>query len=282
MIRFVIDSTAAAPQEFLQKHRIREVPLRLLFGTREFRDRVDIQPDEFFDMLEKADKLPTTSQPPISDFADVYKEILDEGDEIVVLTISSKLSGTYQSALDAADMFPDAPITVIDSLTTSAGMIFQAQEGLKAAEAGGSREEIARVIQGTIPRLRVYFLVDTLKYLQKGGRIGGGARFLGTLLNIKPMLQIQDGVVEAMEKARSKKRGLRRMSEIVLEDLKGFPDAPTPIVIHGRVPKEAKAFAGMLQESLGGEYPMIINISPVIGVHVGPGVIGVAYLLPEK
>ncbi len=282
MVRFIVDSTAAPPREFLQKNRIREVPLRLLFGMKEFRDRVDIQPDEFFDMLEKADRLPTTSQPPISDFADVYKEILDEGDEIVVLTISSKLSGTYQSALDAAELFPGAPITVIDSLTTSAGMILQVQEGMKAAEAGKSREEIAEVIRSTIPRLRVYFLVDTLKYLQKGGRIGGGARFLGTLLNIKPMLQIENGVVEAMEKARSKKRGLRRMAEIVLGDLEKYPNARTPIVIHGRVPDEAKAFAGMLQESLSGDDPMIINISPVIGVHVGPGVIGVAYLLPEN
>ncbi len=282
MVRFVIDSTAAPPEDFIRQHRIYEVPLRVLFGTETFRDRVDITPDEFFDRLEKADKIPTTSQPPIADFAEVYQKILDEGDEILVLTISSKLSGTYQSAVSAAGMFPGAPITVIDSLSTSGGMILQLQEGLEVAEAGGSREEAAEAVSDAIGRTRVYFLVNTLKYLQKGGRIGGASRFVGTLLNIKPVLQLEDGLVEALEKVRSKKRGFRRLIELTSDGLRGYETFGPPVVIHGRAPEDAQKFASMLQEAIGRDISMIVHISPAIGVHVGPGVVAVAYLLPKK
>jgi DegV family protein with EDD domain len=282
MIRFVVDSTATPTKEFAEKHRLTIVPLRVLFGEEVYKDQVDMTPSEFFEKLARSEQLPTTSQPPVSDFEEAYRKILDEGDEIIALTISSKLSGTYLSAMGAKGLFPeDAPISVIDSYSTSVGMIKLLEVGFKAIEEGKSREEVVQEIEAAIPRVRVYFLVDTLEYLRKGGRIGGAAKFLGTLLNIKPLLQLKDGVVESLEKARSRKKGLRRLVELAREDLGDDVATASIGIVHGNVPQDAEAFAAQIQESLGCEKPVIMEVSPVLGVHTGPGVIGLGYLVPE-
>ncbi len=282
MIRFVVDSTATPTKDFAEKHNLTVVPLRVLFGEETYKDQVDITPSEFFEKLARSKQLPTTSQPPVSDFEEVYRRILDEGDEIITLTISSKLSGTYLSAMGARENFPkDAPISVIDSYSTSVGMIKLLEVGFEALEKGKSREEIVREMEAAIPRVRVYFLVDTLEYLRKGGRIGGAAKFLGTILNIKPLLQLKDGIVESLEKARSRKKGLKRLVELAKSDLGPAAATSKVDVVHGNVPGDAEAFAEQVRETLGCGMPDIMEVSPVLGVHTGPGVIGLGYLVPE-
>lgn len=282
MIRFVVDSTATPTREFASEHNLTVVPLRVLFGEETYKDQVDLSPSEFFEKLAVSRQLPTTSQPPVSDFEEAYKRILDEGDEIIVLTISSKLSGTYLSAMGAKELFPGAPISVIDSYSTSVGMIKLLEVGFWAIEAGKSREEVVAAIERAIPRVKVYFLVDTLEYLRKGGRIGGAAKFLGTLLNIKPLLQLKDGIVESLEKARSRKKGLKRLVELAKEGLGDSASSAKIGVVHGNVPADAEAFALQIQEALGCEKPDIMEVSPVLGVHTGPGVIGMGFLVPEE
>ena len=219
MIKIVTDSTAYLSEEAVRKHDIRVVPLYVHFGNEAFREGVDISDEEFYARLKAAPELPTTSQPSAGEFHEVFKELVDGGHEILTLTISSKLSGTWNSAMAAKDMQPDANISVVDSLSTSVGLELMVKAAVEAVDAGGSLQEITDQIEEIKAKMRLLFVVDTLEYLAKGGRIGNARALLGTVLKVKPILSLQEGAIEPMEQVRSKRKAVARMVELVEDEL---------------------------------------------------------------
>ena len=278
MIKIVTDSTAYLSDEYVDQHDIRVVPLYVHFGQEAFREGVDLSNKEFYARLKAAPELPTTSQPSAGEFHEVFKELTDAGHEIITLTISSKLSGTWNSAMAAKDMLPDAKISVIDSLNTSIGLELMVKATLDAIAAGASREEVAAKIEEMKPKVQLLFVVDTLEYLAKGGRIGNARAFLGTLLKVKPILTLQDGVIEPLEQVRSKGKAVNRMVDIVVESVGENCSEARVGVLNALALDEAYACAQEIQGRLGCTDPFVSNLGPVIGTHTGPGAIGmVAY-----
>jgi DegV family protein with EDD domain len=276
MIKFVTDSTAYLPEETVHKHDIRVVPLYVHFGETAFREGVDLSNGEFFDRLKAAPVLPTTSQPSAGEFREVFQELAGQGHEIVTLTISSKLSGTWNSAMAAKEMLPNVGISVVDSLSTSVGLQLMLEDALSAAAQGATRPEIEDLIEQIKSKIKVLFVVDTLEYLAKGGRIGNAKAFLGTLLKVKPILVLQEGVIEPCEQVRSKRKALLRMLDLVEEHLGNQAPQARVAITNALVSEEAQSLAQELAERLSCSEPLIADIGPVIGTHTGPGVIGVA------
>jgi DegV family protein with EDD domain len=276
MIKIVTDSTAYLPEATVRQHDIRIVPLYVHFGEKAFREGVELSNKEFYTRLKEAPELPTTSQPSAGEFHQVFKELLEAGHEIVTLTISSKLSGTWNSAMAAKEMLPDAEITVIDSLSTSVGLHLMVEAAVEAASAGATRQEIVEKVEAIKQSLQIFFVVDTLEYLAKGGRIGNASAFLGTLLKVKPILVLQDGAIEPLEKVRSKRKAQARMLDLVEEYAGSRGPQATTAITNALVPDEAEAVKTEIMERLGCREPVMGELGPVVGTHTGPGVVGVA------
>jgi DegV family protein with EDD domain len=276
MIKFVTDSTAYLPEAYVQQHDIRVVPLYVHFGEEAHREGVELSNEEFYSRLKAAPELPTTSQPSAGEFYQVFQELLDGGHEVVTLTISSKLSGTWNSAMAAKEMLPDAPVSIVDSLSTSAGLQLMVEAAVQAATEGASRDEIVRHIEAIVPKMYLLFVVDTLEYLAKGGRIGNAKAFLGTVLKVKPILFLQHGAIEPLEQVRSKRKAVSRMLDLVEEYVGSDAAQAKAVVVNTLAPEEAWQFAQEMQARLGCALPSVSDIGPVIGTHTGPGVVGVA------
>ena len=274
MIKLVTDSTAYLPQEIVEKYDIRVVPLCVHFGKEAFKEGVEMSNEAFYTRLQEAPELPTTSQPSAGDFLQVFQELA--GHEIVVVTISQKLSGTWSSAMAAARMLPEAKITVIDSRSTSVGLQLMVEAAAQAIQAGASGEEVVALVEEIRAKMYLLFVVDTLEYLAKGGRIGNAKAFLGTLLKVKPILILEDGAIEPLEQVRSKRKAVSRMLELIEERLNGQAPQAQVSVVQALVPAEAEAVAQEIADRLGCARPVISELGPVIGTHTGPGVIGVA------
>ena len=207
-IKIVTDSTADIPQELLKEYDIAFIPLKVIFGEESFRENIDIQPEEFYEKLVTYDGIPHTSQPSPGEFCDLYKELTAEGSAVISIHISSHMSGTIQSARLAASMLENSDITVIDSKLVAYALGCVVVAAAKAAKAGKSKAEILELIQLMIEEVNTYFIVDTLEYLAKNGRIGKATSFLGSMLNIKPVLTIEDGLITPFEKVRSKSKAI--------------------------------------------------------------------------
>ncbi len=280
MIQVVTDSSAHLPPDQRQAHNIVVVPLKAIFGTQTYRDDVDLTAHQFYEMLPKSKDHPTTSQPSAGEFIEAYKPLLDAGKEIVSLHLPSKLSGTYASACAAKteleNQFRKAlPLSIVDTpwISMALGMVVIA--AAQAAEAGQSREEIVATVNALIPKLNLIFLLDTLEYLRRGGRIGGAKAMLGTLLNVKPLLQIENGQVEPLEQQRSRTKGLKRLIEIVEERADHRPLHLA--VLHAEAPRDAAALMENLRRRFDVRECFITEIGPVIGVHTGPNAVGIAF-----
>jgi DegV family protein with EDD domain len=282
-IAVVTDSTAYIPQEALGGLDIPVIPLWLIWGDDRFRDGVDIDPATFYRRLRERDTVPTTSQPSVGEFIDFYRRVAEERqtDTIVGAYISAKISGTVASAEAAAAQVPELHITVIDSLSTSMGLGFVALAAARAAAAGGSVEEVIDVANSVRDRLTVLFAVDTLEYLHKGGRIGGAKRFLGTMLNIKPLLHLDDGCVEPLCQVRTKHRAIAEMLDRAEESLDGKPMAEVAVIdVDNR--EESDMVAEEVKKRFNVSTVYQTSVSPVIGTHAGPGTVGmVLYCKPQ-
>jgi DegV family protein with EDD domain len=276
MIKIVTDSTAYLPDSIVRQNDLRVVPLCVHFGDKTYKEGVELSSDEFYTRLKEAPVLPTTSQPSAGEFHEVFTELAAAGHEIVVLTISSRLSGTWNSAMAAREMMPDAKISVVDSLSTSVGLLLLVQAAVNARDAGASREEIVQQVEDIKKKLHVFFVVDTLEYLAKGGRIGNAKAFLGTLLKVKPILFFKDGAIEPLEQVRSKRKAQARMVDLVEECVGGRAPEASIALCHALAPDETAILAKEIQERLGCAAPPITDVGPVIGTHTGPGVIAVA------
>jgi DegV family protein with EDD domain len=275
VVRIVTDSTADLTKEQQQAAGITVVPLNVHFGDEVFRDHVDLTADEFFRRLKASTQLPRTSQPSVGVFEEAYRTLRENGDEIVSVHLSSKVSGTYNSALMAAKGVDEPAIEVVDSLNTSMALGFMALEGARLARAGRDRASIAERLRGLVPKARVICVVDTLTYLERGGRIGKARALLGSLLNVKPILQLKDGEVVPVGRARGRPQALSKLVELLERD----GHVSQLAIMHGA----AQADAEQLRERVAASYPgldiLLTEIGAVLGTHTGPGVIGFTYLL---
>ncbi len=276
-ITVVIDSTVNLPKEYLERYPIRVLPLTLNWGPETFRDGIDIQPNEFYSRLERATTLPTTSQVTPSAFQETFTELLDQGSDILAITISEKLSGTLASALQAQEALHSERIAVVDSKSASLGHGFLALLVARAAESGATLKECQTLAEAAREKLGVFFVVDTLKYLHMGGRIGGAARFLGTALDLKPILALKDGKIEAIERVRTKRKAFDRLLEIARVKIKD--NHPLRMgIIHAKAMEDAMDVADRAKELFHPDEMVISDVSPVVGAHAGPGTVGLAFL----
>lgn len=275
-ILVVTDSTAYIPDAALGGLNIPVIPLWLIWGDERFRDGVDIDPPTFYRRLRESRTFPTTSQPSAGEFVEFFRRVGTGANAIVGVFISSKLSGTIPSAEAAKEQLPEMTIRIVDSLSTSMGLGFPALAAARAAAAGKSLDEVVAAAEDVRDRMNVLFAVDTLEYLHRGGRIGGAKRFLGTALNIKPLLHIEDGRVEALAQVRTKRKAVAQMLDVVEERLGGKPMAEVS-VLDVDTPEEGDALAKEVAERFRISPVYRTTVSPVIGTHAGPGTVGICF-----
>jgi DegV family protein with EDD domain len=276
-VAIVTDSTAYIPKDLLINHKITVAPQVLIWGNETFLDGVDIQPEEFYNRLKKATIMPSTSQVTIASFKDIFSNLLDEGKQVLALLISDKLSGTINSAIQAREMLPDTPIEIIDSQTTAMALGFQVLTTARAAESGASLAECKALAEKAAQHVGVIFAVDTLEFLHRGGRIGGGSRFLGTVLNMKPILEVTGGRVEGIERVRTRSKSLNRVVEIV-EERVGNRQPVRLASLHANSPEDARLLLDMVNTRFNAVESIISEVSPVVGTNAGPGTVGVAFM----
>lgn len=280
-IAFVTDSTAGVPKDQVARYNFTIVPLQVVFGTETFRDGVDLTQDQFYERLKSAKNLPTTSQPSVGEFESAYQKLLDdpEVDSIISVHLAARLpSGTYSNAMQAAERLTQnsgKKITVIDSNTVWMGEAMMCINGARAAAEGKGHDEIVKMIEDSRSRVKILVLVDTLEYLQKGGRIGGAQAFLGGLLNVKPILHVENGRVEPLERVRTRRKAMERLVELGAEATKGKPCQVA--VGHFHAEADARSLAEMVRGRLNVQEEFFGELGPVISTHTGPGVLGFVY-----
>lgn len=277
-IRFVTDSASDILPSEARALGLRVVPLTVSFDGVEYADTVDLTPTEFYNKLVESDALPTTSQVTPAAFAAAFEEATANGDEVIAVVLSSKLSGTYQSACIAAEDFP-GKVHVVDSLSATIGQRMLILEGLELARQGLSAESIVEKLNESRSQLRILALLDTLEYLKKGGRISAATAFAGGVLSIKPVITVNEGAVELIGKARGSKNGNNLLRKLIA-DCGGVDfDRPYGLVYSGFSDVMLKKYiedSSDLWQNDSRELP-IHSIGCVIGTHVGPGAIGVAF-----
>lgn len=275
----VTDSTSDIPPALAEQYGIEVVPLTLMFGEEAFRDNVDMTPEQFYERLPRSPQLPTTSQPSPVEYMNVYRRIQEQYPDSPILSfhISSGLSGTYQSAVLAKSMLEEdgEAITVVDSLSASYGFGFMVVEAARLAQQGQEPAAILEQVERLRQSRKLYFLVDTLEYLQKGGRIGKASAILGTLLNIKPILSIDaEGIIYAVEKVRGRKKAVARMIELFKADLPGVNNINVAVG-HTAEPASGEEFLRELAGHFTLKEKVLTNVGPVVGSHVGNGTLAV-------
>ncbi|MEN4012474.1 MAG: DegV family protein [Bellilinea sp.] len=275
-IAILTDSTANLPAEWVEQYNIRVLPLKIHWDSRTYLDGIDLTPTEFYTRLTHSKFLPTTSQPSIQDFLKAFESLADGGaNGIVVPLISSGISGTVDSAKTAARQFTRVPVEIIDTRITSMGQVIIILSAARAAEQGKSLLEVKRAAEEVVNGLHVFFAVDTLEYLHRGGRINGASRYLGAALDIKPILFFNsEGKIDALERVRTKRKALKRLIDLAEQQAK---DRPVHVgIVHANVPQAAQEFRNEVEQRLNCKEIFTVEFSPVIGVHVGPGTIGIA------
>ena len=274
-VRVVTDSTADLPPELVRQWDICIVPCSIHFGEQSYRDGVDITGDEFFRRLTGSPQLPTTTQPTVMEFLEVYGALTQGGDEVVSIHIADKLSGTLNSALQARDALDSATrIEIIDSLSTSMALGLIVLEAARSAREGTSLQEVVEVVHRTMSRTHVFFLVDTLEYMEKGGRIGKAQALLGTLLQLKPVLTIVEGEVWPVERIRTRSQALERLEALV----KQHAPLEALSVLYTTTLDEAEVLGQRLKSHLSQGEPIVARAGATIGTHGGPGLLGAAFI----
>jgi DegV family protein with EDD domain len=272
-VKIVTDSSADLPDELVKELGITVVPLYVRFGDEVYRDRVDINEDEFYQRLTEGSVHPNTTQPSPQDFVNVYQKLAQGADGIVSIHISAKLSGTCSSALQAKGMVAnECSVEVVDSETLSMALGLIVIAAARAAKAGKSLDEVEAVARQTIPKIRLLALLDTLKYLLLGGRIGKAKALLGSILNVKPILTLKDGEVVPAGQVRTRAKGMDKLFEFV----ENSKDTQELTVVHSTTPDEAQALAERLGSVFDKEKIMMSRLGPVLGVHIGPAALIVA------
>jgi DegV family protein with EDD domain len=280
-VKVVTDGTSSLTPEMGLEHDVHVVPLYVMFGQTTYVDGVDLSSAEFYRLLESSPQLPTTSQPTAEDFVKAYTavwESMPAGEENAIVSIhaSVKMSATVNSARAAAKRLPEMTIHIIDSRLISMGLGLIAIAAARAAKDGQSAAEVVQLAEKLIDEMRVVFTVDTLEYLHKGGRIGGASALIGSLLNIKPILVLDGGQVEPLEKQRSRRRAVRRVLELVAEGV-GDAECVHAAVLHCNALDSAQDVIDQVAEKFNCVELFAAETGPTIGTHAGPGTVGVAF-----
>lgn len=277
-VAVVTDSTANLPADLLAELNIATIPLRIHWSGETYLDGVTLSAETFYRWLRERRDFPTTSQPSVGDFVKFFRNVAEQQqtDTMVGVFISSELSGTFASATQARSELPDLQIELVDSRSASMGTGFQALVAARAARLGASPAEVLAQVEHVRETVQVLFVVDTLEFLHRGGRIGGAARFLGTALNLKPLLTMEKGRVEALEKVRSRRKSLQRLVELAAERLGGRPMGEVAVLdVDAR--EEADEVISQVVEQLNPRRVYRTAITPVIGAHTGPGAVGLIF-----
>jgi len=276
-VALLTDSSAYIPQELIEDLNISVVPLTLHWDDKSYYDGVDIQAEEFYTRLAKSSTIPITSQPTVKQFEDAFDKLLKEGYDVLALLISSGISGTVGSAMQAKKNFPDASIEIVDSQLVSMALGFMVLEAARAAKAGISLAKCKAIAEAAFSKIGVFFTVDTLKYLNKGGRINTAKRLLGSALNIKPLMEIRGGKIELLESVISRKKAIQRMLDLTAKRIDG--SRPVRIAaFHALAEAEALSMLETAKERFQPIESILTEVSPVIGTHTGPGTLSIAYM----
>ncbi|MBI1886107.1 MAG: DegV family protein [Chloroflexi bacterium] len=278
-VKIVTDSTVDLSPQVAHELGISIVPLSVIFGNDVYREGIDISHDLFYDKLTRSKVLPTTSAPSVGDFLAVYESLINGTDEIISIHVSAKLSATYNNACQAAELLRDrARIEVIDSRSVSLGMGFQVIAAARAADGGAGLDQIKTIVERGADRVHVVFVLDTLEYLRRGGRIGRARAFLGGVLRVKPILSLRDGEVHPEERVRTMPQALERLYQLCL----ARPRIREVAVGYATTASEAEVLRGRFASALPQVNIYVTRIGPVIGAHAGPGVIGVGVMEGEE
>jgi len=278
MVKVLTDSTSYIPQEALEKYDISIIPLSVNLDDESIKE-TEIAYDTFYEKMKYAKTIPTSSQPPIGELSEAFERIIKEGDSLFAIFLSAKMSGTYNTALivksQLLEKYPDAQIEIFDSASNSMQLGFQALEAAKAAANGASLAEVVQIAEHIRAHSRFIFTPAVLDYLKKGGRIGKASALLGTLLQIKPILTVNNGETDVFAKVRTKKKAVETIVQGMQDEVKGH-EIGGVTVHHINCAEEGQVLAESLEQQFGIEVT-IQSIGPIIGVHVGPGAIGVVY-----
>ena len=274
-VKIVSDSTADIPDALAESMDITIVPAYVLLGDVAYKEGVDLTRDDFYDRLQSATRLPSTSQPTPGDFAEALTPLVAAGHQAVCITVPKGLSGTYNSAVQAAQQFDAGAVTVIDANTASVGHLLQVIAAAEdAARPGATAESVAAAAGGRAEQGCAYCVVDTLEYLQKGGRIGKAQAFMGSLLKVKPILKVADGEVLPVDRPRNLRRALARLAELT----RANGAASKLAIAYTTDAQPAEDLQGMLSDVAPPENCYMVQIGSAIGTHVGPGAVAVATL----
>jgi DegV family protein with EDD domain len=277
-VHIVTDSACDLSDQLVKEHDIVVVPLTIRFGSEEFEDRRQLSPDEFWDRCSGKGDLPETSAPSPGAFQAAYQQAVDEGaDSVLCLTISSKVSGTYGSAVTVAESFNAAPVRVVDTFSLTMGQGLLAIAAAEDAAAGKSIDDIVAATQDRIPRTRIYGVLGGLEHLQRLGRIGSARALLGSVLNIKPVIQLKDGEVAEESKQRTRTKAVAYLVDKVKADAPVERIAVADGACDDIVGVKAKI------EGIATEHPLLhVELGPVVGTHAGPNTVGVCYIIPAR
>lgn len=278
-IKIIADSTCYLPQEYINKYKVSIASLNVLLNGNSYRE-IDLSNDWFYNEMDKSSTIPTSSQPSVEELYNIVESLVKDGDDIVGIFLSSDMSGTFSTSNLVKNMilenYPNAKIVMIDSRSNCMQAGFAILEAAKAASENKSLDEVVSIAKNVIENSKFIFVPETLEYLKKGGRIGGAAALFGSLLQIKPILTVEDGKTTVFTKVRTKKKAIDKIVNTVLEQ-----NSKTPIkgliVHHINCESEGEELANRLKSTLGLDSIKIQSIGPIIGLHVGPGSIGVAY-----
>lgn len=277
MIKVVVDSTADIPPDIRNAYNITVVPLMVQFGRETLRDDVDISRDEFYARLVTSAELPKTASPSVGMYEEVFRELSADGSAIISISVAGKLSATFASSQQAAQLVEGAQIACVDSQTVAMVLTFMAIAAAKAAQSGQSLEQVVALVEAMRPRAVLYVALDTLHYLEKGGRIGRMRALLGTMLSVKPILEVLDGEVNPVEQVRTWRRVPPRMVELMQS--RGAFEELSVLYTTGRENGEQLADLCASQGLMARERIRVVQAGAALGTHVGPGALGLTGLL---
>lgn len=280
-IKIVVDSCCDLPKAILERFDIKMVPVNINIGERSYEDGVDMTRENLYRKMVEEGIVPTTSAPAPGKFVEVYRELAKRANSILSIHITSKLSAVYQAAVLARSMVPEIDVRVIDSLSASMGTGFLALAAARAIEAGKTMQEILAIIEDIKARMNVFAALSTLKYLRLSGRVGSLQGMLASLLDIKPILTIRDGLAEALGAVRTRGRSLDRLVELAKEAV-GEAKPVNVAIVHAYALKEAQQLKERIEAVLKCKEIFVVEITPALAVHAGPGVVGVISYTEEE